>query len=49
MHEDDFYAHNLKFLLAKANYLDSTKFLKQKVNLLTVQCLCVLFAMAAEC
>ena len=47
MHESDFYAHNVKYLLTKADYdLDSTKFLRQKVNRLTVQCFCVLFAMA---
>ena len=47
MHESDFYTHNVKYLLTKADYdLDSTKFLRQKVNHLTVQCFCVLFAMA---
>ena len=47
MHESDFYAHNVKYLLTKADYdLNSTKFLRGKVNRLTVQCFCVLFAMA---
>ena len=47
MHESDFYTHNVKNLLTKADYdLDSTEFLRRKVNHLTVQCFCVLFAMA---
>ena len=47
MHEGDFYAHNVRYLLTKADYdLDPTEFLRQKVNSIAVQCFCLLFAMA---
>ena len=49
MHESDFYAHNVKYLPTKDNYdLNSSEFLRRKVNHLTVQCFCVLFAMATH-
>ena len=47
MHESDLFAHDVKYLLTKADYdINSTKFLRRKVNHLTVQCFCILLATA---